>query len=173
MIQFNSKIFPQTKGSYIIGGSIRDILLGRIPTDYDIAVTENPEKYAKKIAANTTGHLVAMGKPGQTIIRVVSSDNIFDITSLNGKSIEDDLKKRDFTINAMAYELSSGEIIDCLGGLRDLDDKKIRMVSKNVFRKDPIRLIRAYRIGACLDFEIESQTVSLIRENADLIQNSA
>lgn len=173
MIQFNSKIFPQTKGSYIIGGSIRDLLLGRIPTDYDIAVTENPEKYAKKIAANTTGHLVEMGKPGQTIIRVVSGGNIFDITSLNGKSIEDDLKKRDFTINAMAYALSSGEIIDCLGGLRDLADKKIRMVSKNVFRKDPIRLIRAYRIGACLDFEIESQTVSLIRENADLIQNSA
>jgi len=173
MIQFNSKIFPQTKGSYIIGGSIRDLLLDRIPTDYDIAVTENPEKYAKKIAANTTGHIVEMGKPGQTIIRVVSGDNIFDIASLNGKSIEDDLKKRDFTINAMAYALSSGEIIDCLGGLRDLADKKIRMVSKNVFRKDPIRLIRAYRIGACLDFEIESQTVSLIRENADLIQNSA
>jgi tRNA nucleotidyltransferase/poly(A) polymerase len=173
MIQFNSKIFPQTKGSFIIGGSIRDLLLGRIPTDYDIAVTENPEEYAKKIAANTKGHLVEMGKPGQTIIRVVSGDNIFDITPLNGKSIEDDLNKRDFTINSMAYALSSGEIIDCLGGLRDLSDKKIRIVAKDVFKKDPIRLIRAYRIGACLDFEIDSQTVSLIRENAHLIQSSA
>ncbi|MBW2621128.1 MAG: hypothetical protein JRC56_07345, partial [Deltaproteobacteria bacterium] len=58
------------------------------------------------------------------IIRVVSDDHIFDITSLNGCSIENDLKKRDFSINAMAYDLFSGEIIDCLGGLRDLADKK-------------------------------------------------
>ena len=107
------------------------------------------------------------------IIRVVSKDNIFDITSLNGSFIEDDLKKRDFTINAMAYDLSSGEIIDCLGGLGDLADKKVRMVSSGVFKKDPIRLIRAYRIAACLNFEIEPQTASRISANAKLIHNSA
>jgi len=173
MIHFNSNIFSQTKGAYIIGGSIRDLLLDRIPTDYDIAVTENPKKFAEKMAKNISGRLFKMGKPGQMIIRVVSNDNIFDITSLNGSFIEDDLKKRDFTINAMAYDLSSGEIIDCLGGLRDLADKKVRMVSADVFKKDPIRLIRAYRIGACLDFEIELQTASIIKANAKLIQNSA
>ncbi len=173
MIHFNSNIFFQTKGAYIIGGSIRDLLLDRIPTDYDIAVTGNPKKFAEKMAKNISGRLFKMGKPGQMIIRVVSNDNIFDITSLNGSFIEDDLKKRDFTINAMAYDLSSGEIIDCLGGLRDLADKKVRMVSADVFKKDPIRLLRAYRIGACLDFEIESQTASIIKANAKLIQNSA
>ncbi len=173
MIHFNSNIFFQTKGAYIIGGSIRDLLLDRIPTDYDIAVKGNPKKFAEKMAKNISGRLVKMGKPGQMIIRVVSNDNIFDITSLNGSFIEDDLKKRDFTINAMAYDLSSGEIIDCLGGLRDLADKKVRMVSADVFKKDPIRLIRAYRIGACLNFEIESQTASIIRAYAKLIQNSA
>jgi tRNA nucleotidyltransferase/poly(A) polymerase len=135
MIHFNSNIFFQTKGAYIIGGSIRDLLLDRIPTDYDIAVMENPKKFAEKIAKNISGRLVKMGKPGQMIIRVVSNDNIFDITSLNGSFIEDNLKKRDFTINAMAYDLSSGEIIDCLGGLRDLADKKVRMVSADVFKK--------------------------------------
>jgi len=173
MIHFNSNIFPQKKGAYIIGGSIRDLLLGRTPTDYDIAVTGNPEKFAKKMAANISGRLVKIGKPGQMIIRVISDDNIFDITSLNGSPIEDDLHKRDFTINALAYDLSSGEIIDCLGGLRDLADKKVRMVSTNAFRKDPIRLIRAYRIGAYLDFEIEPQTTDLIKTYAKLIQNSA
>jgi len=173
MIHFNSNIFSQTKGAYIIGGSIRDLLLDRIPTDYDIAVKGNPKKFAEKMAKNISGRLFKMGKPGQMIIRVVSNDNIFDITSLNGSFIEDDLKKRDFTINAMAYDLSSGEIIDCLGGLWDLADKKVRMVSADVFKKDPIRLIRAYRIGACLDFEIELQTASIIKANAKLIQNSA
>ena len=173
MIHFNPDIFPQKKGAYIIGGSIRDLLLDRIPTDYDIAVKENPKKFAEKIAKNISGRLVRIGKPGQMIIRVVSDDHIFDITSLNGCSIENDLKKRDFSINAMAYDLFSGEIIDCLGGLRDLADKKVRMVSTDIFRKDPLRLIRAYRIGACLNFEIESQTASIIRSNAKLIETSA
>ncbi|MGD9082703.1 MAG: HD domain-containing protein [Desulfobacterales bacterium] len=173
MSHFNSNIFSQTKGAYIIGGSIRDLLLDRIPTDYDIAVTGNLKKIAEKIAKNISGRLVKMGKPGQMIIRVVSNDKIFDITSLNGSFIEDDLKKRDFTINAMAYDLSSGKIVDCLGGLGDLLDKKVRMVSADVFKKDPIRLIRAYRIAACLNFQIESQTASVISAYAKLIENSA
>ena len=173
MIHFNSNMFSQIKGAYIIGGSIRDLLLDRIPTDYDIAVTGDPKKNAEKIAKNISGRLVEMGKPGQMIIRVVSNDNIIDINSLNGSFIEDDLKKRDFTINAMAYDLSSGKIIDCLGGLGDLVDKKVRMVSADVFKKDPIRLIRAYRIAACLDFQIESQTASVISACAKLIENSA
>ena len=173
MIHFNSNMFSQTKGAYIIGGSIRDLLLDRIPTDYDIAVTENPEKFAENMAKNISGHLFKMGKPGKMIIRVVSKDNIFDIASLNGSFIEEDLKKRDFTINAMAYDLSSGEIIDCLGGRGDLADKKVRMVSADVFKKDPIRLIRAYRIAACLNFEIEPQTASRISAYAKLIHNSA
>jgi len=173
MIHFDSNIFSQTKGAYIIGGSIRDLLLNRIPTDYDIAVTENPKEFAENMAKNISGRWIKIGKPGQMIIRVVSNDHIFDITSLNGVFIEDDLKKRDFTINAMAYDLSSKEIIDCLGGLRDLADKKVRMVSADVFKKDPIRLIRAYRIAACLNFRIESQTASVISAYASLIQNSA
>jgi tRNA nucleotidyltransferase/poly(A) polymerase len=173
MIQINSNIFPKIKGAYIVGGSIRDLLLGRTPTDYDIAVTGNPEKFAKEMLAKTAGHYVEMGKPGKKIIRVISGNNIFDITPLNRKSIEENLNKRDFTINAMAYVLNSGEIIDVAAGLRDLADKKVRMVSKDVFKKDPIRLIRAYRMGACLDFDIDSQTASAIHVDAERIKTSA
>jgi len=173
MIQFDSSLFPKTEGAYIVGGSVRDLLLDRSPTDYDIAVSENPEQLAKKMAATTKGRLVKMGKPGQMVFRVVSSDHIFDIALLNGESIADDLNKRDFTINAMAFDLKSGKIIDCLGGIKDLSDKKIRMISKEVFKKDPVRLIRAYRIGACLGFEIEPHTVSAIRNQSKQIQNSA
>jgi tRNA nucleotidyltransferase/poly(A) polymerase len=173
MTRFDSNLFPKTEGAYIVGGSVRDLLLERSPTDYDIAVSENPEQLAKKMAATTKGRLVKMGKPGQMIFRVISSDHIFDITSLHGESIADDLSKRDFTINAMAFDLKSGKIIDCLGSKKDLADKKIRMISKDVFKKDPVRLIRAYRIGACLDFEIEPHTVSAIKNQSKQIQNSA
>jgi len=172
MFQIQSNI-PKVKDAYIVGGSIRDLLLGRSPVDYDIAVMGNPEKFAKKIIAKKTGHLVKMGKPGQILIRVISENNIYDISSMNGASIEDDLYSRDFTINAMAYSLSSGEIIDPLKGMQDLDGGRIRMVSKDVFNKDPVRLIRAYRLGASMGFEIEPQTRFAISDNAKLIHNSA
>ncbi len=173
MLQFIQTILPRQKGVYIIGGCIRDLLLGRVPADYDIACSGNPEKFAKKILAESVGHLVRLGKSDQMIFRVISGGMIFDITSLNGASIEEDLEKRDFTINAVAYDIYSEKIIDCSGGLQDLADKKVRMVSKKIFTKDPVRLIRAYRIGACLNFEIESRTAELIAFHVELLKNIA
>lgn len=173
MIPFNTNIFPKTEGVYIIGGSIRDILLGRTPSDYDIAVKGNPEEFAQKMASNRAGHVVEMGKSGQKIFRVILGQHIFDISSLNGATIENDLGQRDFTVNAMAYALSSGVIIDCMGGLQDLADRNIRMVSKTIFKKDPIRLIRAYRMSASLAFDIEKHTASAIKNEAKRIKNSA
>ncbi|UCD90771.1 MAG: HD domain-containing protein [Desulfobacterales bacterium] len=173
MIPFNSNIFPKTKGAYIIGGSIRDILLERTPSDYDIAVKGNPEEFAQEMALKRAGRVVEMGKAGQKIFRVILGQHIFDIAAINGVNIENDLKQRDFTINAMAYDLSSGEIIDCVGGLQDLDDRKIRMVSPAVFKKDPIRLIRAYRMSSCLEFDIDQHTVTAIKNEAERIKDSA
>jgi poly(A) polymerase len=173
MLQFIKSILPQQKGAYIIGGSIRDLLLGRTPADYDIACSGNPEKFAKKILAQSGGHFVRLGKSHQMIFRVISGGMIFDITSLNGASVEEDLKKRDFTVNAVAYDLYSEKIIDCLGGLKDLADKKVRMVSNDIFKKDPVRLIRAYRIGACLNFDIDSRTAELTAVHAERLQDIA
>jgi poly(A) polymerase len=170
MIQFNKNILPRLKGTYIVGGSVRDLLLGRTPKDYDIAVTGNPEQFAHKLVAKSNGHLVRLGKPGRMIIRVIIDDNIFDISSLNGTSIEDDLNQRDFTINAIAYDLYSEEIIDCLGSLEDLAHKKVRMIASNIFKKDPLRLIRAYRIGACLNFDIEAKTIRAIESDTKLLK---
>ncbi len=173
MNKLDIKNIPKIKGAYIVGGSIRDIILGKSPFDYDIAVFGNPEKFAKKIAAKKSDHIIELGKKEYKIIRVISDNKIFDISSAKGQTIEDDLFKRDFTINAMACSLSSGKIIDCTGGMNDLADKKIRMVSDTAFKKDPVRLIRAYRMGASLNFEIDPNTVSAIRKNAKLIKNSA
>ena len=168
-----SDILPKTKGAYIVGGSVRDLLLGKLPADYDIAVIENPKTFAEKIAEKTSGRLVELGKPGQMLFRIVSKNYVYDISPIAGVSIEDDLLKRDFTINALAWDLSSKRVIDCVDGQKDIADRKIRMVSKTVFKKDPIRLIRAYRISATFDFNIEPQTNAAIKDNAELLQTSA
>ena len=173
MIKINSDIIPAGADAYVVGGSIRDILLGRSPTDYDIAVPGSPAKFAAQIAAKTGGHLVEIGKAGRQILRVVSPQHFVDAAPLSGPTIDSDLNKRDFTIDAMAYHLSSGKIIDPLNGRTDLSLKQVRMVSSGIFAKDPIRLLRAYRIAALLGFEIEAQTAAAVRDQTALIQQSA
>ncbi|MCK5203391.1 MAG: hypothetical protein KAR15_05950, partial [Desulfobacterales bacterium] len=115
MIQIDTKIFPETPGAFIVGGSIRDMLCGRSPIDYDVAVLGDPVKFARQIESSTNGHRIEIGKPGRMIIRVVSEKNIIDISKTKEASIEKDLQARDFTINAMAYDLSSHRLIDPVG----------------------------------------------------------
>jgi putative nucleotidyltransferase with HDIG domain len=172
MLKINSQI-PATKGAYVVGGSVRDLFLGVTPADYDIAVLQFPEKYAMDLAACVKGHIVEIGKNKQVIYRVITEKNSFDVSGIEGNGIEDDLARRDFTINAVGYNLSSGEITDLFGGLNDILVKKIRMVSKDVFVKDPVRLIRAYRMATTLDFEIEEATMQAITDNAPLITKAA
>jgi tRNA nucleotidyltransferase/poly(A) polymerase len=166
-------VIPTIKGAYIVGGSVRDLLLGRSPSDYDIAVLESPDKYASNLAMRCNGHIVKIGKQNQTIFRVISESTLFDISAIEAKTIEDDLIKRDFTINAIGFDLFSGKIIDLFEGIKDLSIKQIRMVSKEIFKNDPVRLIRAYRIAAMLDFEIESETSHAIFNNVKLITKAA
>ncbi|MEW6671470.1 MAG: HD domain-containing protein [Thermodesulfobacteriota bacterium] len=173
MIKFNSDIIPADADAYVVGGSVRDILLGRPPADYDIAVPGSPSAFAARIAAKIGGHIVEIGKAGQQTHRVASPQHVVDIAQLNGPTIESDLFKRDFTIDAMAYHLSSGELIDPLNGRADLSLKQVRMVSKDIFAKDPIRLLRAYRIAALMGFEIEAQTAAVLRNQAAFIRHSA
>ena len=173
MIPFDKKIFPQREGVYIVGGSIRDLLYGRTPIDYDMVVQGDPASFAKRLASRTSGRFVELGKHGQTMRRVITKDLIFDIMPLNGATIEEDLLQRDFTIDAMAVAVSCGSLIDRLGGRQDLASKKIRMVSVDIFRKDPVRLIRAYRLAAAFDFSIDRDTHGILARDAHLISKSA
>ena len=166
-------IFPQKEGVFIVGGSIRDIICGRKPFDYDLAVQTDTAVFAASLAARISGRIVELGKNEQILRRVVTKDNFFDILPVNGDSIEEDLRQRDFTINAMAVEVSSGNLIDPLGGHRDIAAKKIRMVTGSVFRKDPVRLIRAYRMAAAFHFSMDAATQTAIARDANLIRNSA
>jgi poly(A) polymerase len=173
MIQIEPKIFPKTPGAFIVGGSIRDMLCDRWPTDYDVAVLGDAQEFARRVAGNTNGRLVKIGKPGRMILRVIGERNVIDISEIKAGSIEQDLRARDFTINAMAYELSSRRLIDPLEAQQDLKDKTIRMLSENCFSRDPVRLLRAFRMAAAFQFKIESRTKTSIKKQAALIRLSA
>ena len=173
MIQINSKLFPHTADAYVVGGTIRDLLCDRPPVDYDIVVLQAPEQFASELAHRLAGHVVEIGKPGLSIMRVIAEQATYDISAAQGLTIEEDLHRRDFTINAMALHLATGDLIDCMDSRRDLAQKKIRMVQNDVFSKDPVRLIRAYRLAACLDFTIEHLTAAAIGNSVGLISKSA
>ena len=158
---------------FIVGGSIRDLLLGRMPIDYDLAVAIDPENFAQRLASNTGGRLVVLGKPGLKLYRVVTSSYVFDVSKLAGPTIEEDLHKRDFTINAMAADLANGHIIDIANGRNDLISKRIHMVSEAAFAKDPIRLVRAFRMAASFNFRISRATADAIQMQAPLIAETA
>lgn len=158
---------------YMVGGSVRDLLLGRPALDTDLAVTAEPADFARRLADRLSGSYVQIGKSDLTIHRVVVGDRIFDVSALHGAGIEEDLRRRDFTVNALAVDAATGEVVDCTGGRKDLQAGIIRMVSTAAFRSDPVRLLRAYRLAAALGFDIDPVTESVIAGNAARIGQSA
>ncbi len=165
--------------AFVVGGWVRDTLLGRKTHDIDFAVDGNGLEIARHVAEKLQGKFVPLDDVNR-IGRVVFSDqigtavnSIFDFASLVGSNIEADLGHRDFTINAVAaVPASSGEsvtLIDPYHGITDLHRKKIKVTNPQVFAADPIRLLRAVRLAAQLEFKIEEETENKVREYASLI----
>jgi tRNA nucleotidyltransferase/poly(A) polymerase len=173
MLEIACKLPDTREPAYLVGGSIRDLLLKRTPEDYDIVVPGNPEPYARKLAAVHHARAIALGKDEKRIFRVKGRDAMYDVSQAKGESIAADLLQRDFTVNAMAYDTMSGDIIDVTHGRRDLDAGQIRMVSASIFDQDPVRLLRAYRVAAQLGFRIEKHTSDTIQKKAHLIRLAA
>lgn len=164
-------ITPQT---YLVGGSVRDLIINSPPVDYDLTVDKDPASVADLLARRIGGHIVLLGGRDHPLYRVVGRNNfIIDISQMKGRDIVEDLSERDFSVNAMACRLTDGTIIDPAGGIQDLRNGIIRMLNTHTFDDDPLRLLRAYRMAACLNFQIDGPTRLKIREKADLIQSVA
>ncbi len=156
--------------AYLVGGSVRDLVRGATPKDYDIAVLGDAVAYAGRLATRLGTRVIPLGEPSHRIFRLVAGPACIDISPAKGGDIQADLQRRDFTINALACNLCDGRIVDTTGGLDDLSRHTVRMVSPTVFQDDPARLVRAYRMAATLDFQIEPTTLRAIGGHAAAIE---
>jgi poly(A) polymerase len=166
---------------YAVGGFPRDLLLKRNLNDIDLVVSKNVLKYSKKIADAFKSKLITLNEASKTY-RIILKDNVvanIDISPFNGKTIEHDLQNRDFTVNATAFNLKNFEnfkkhiIFSNRNTLRDLKSKTINTVSAESFRTDPLRMLRAFRFMAELNFKISKKTLEQITKNAKLIWQSS
>lgn len=165
---FSLELLPQP--AYMVGGAVRDALLGRRREyrDLDFVLLADAVKTARQIASHYKAGFVLLDAQRQ-IARVVFEQETVDIAQAEGSNLEIDLQRRDYTMNAIAYNPHTDELIDPLKGYADLQQGIIRMVSPKNLQDDPLRLLRAYRQAAQLNFTIESDTQSAIRQLAPLL----
>ena len=157
--------------AYLVGGSVRDALLQRhkTPLDLDFVLPEKAIATARQVAKLYNGGFVILDE-AREIARVVFPQGTLDLAKQEGASLETDLLRRDFTINAIAYNIHSEELIDPLQGLPDLQQGILRMVAPKNLEDDPLRLLRAYRQAAQLNFAIEANTRLTIKKLACLLR---
>src|SRR3990167_37319 len=174
--------------AYLVGGCVRDLLLGHQPKDFDIVTNAKPEEI-KKIFRNCRligrrfrlAHII-FGK--NEIIEVATFRSHYGDDNQNNVShhgmvirdnvygtMEEDAWRRDFTINALYYNIADFSIVDFMAGVKDLHDKQLRIIghAKERYQEDPVRMLRAVRIASKLEMEITSDTASPIKKMAKLL----
>lgn len=157
---------------WLVGGAVRDLLRRRMPHDWDFAVDRDALWLARRVADaldgayfpldadRETGRVIAQSKDG--------AQQVLDFALLRGDELEEDLKMRDFTINAMAVGKDRA-LIDVIGGHDDLSVGRIRATSERAFQDDPVRLLRALRLAAQFHFEIDYQTLLWLQRDSHLL----
>lgn len=168
--------------AYLVGGCVRDLILGRMPKDWDLTTNAHPTEiesiFPETFINNDFGTVGVVSETDDVTLKVIEvtpyrtesgySDARRPDSVAFGVSLEEDLKRRDFTVNAIAYRLKTEEIIDIYGGETDMQKKLLRAVGNATerFREDALRMMRAVRLAVELDFIIESDTMSAIAENS-------
>ncbi len=160
--------------AWLVGGALRDRLLGRGTGDYDVAVQGEPRELARALAGSARGHAFALSETFGGW-RVVAHDRSWqvDLLPLVGATIEDDLGHRDLTVNAIAQPLSGGGYVDPFGGLEDLRSRRLRMVSPRAFAEDPLRTLRLARLASELGFAPERETTACAALSARALREVA
>ncbi|MCM1003945.1 MAG: HD domain-containing protein [Candidatus Gastranaerophilales bacterium] len=160
-------ILKNINEGYLVGGAVRDFLMGKTSVDRDIAIND-----ADGFARNIDGTFIVLDEENK-IFRVVLEDkvNFLDISELQGGSIEEDLLRRDFTINAIAYDLKNEEFIDVIGGLEDLKHGVLRHIKDENFADDPLRVLRAFRFASVTGFEMADELKAAINKYKHLLMN--
>ena len=150
--------------AWLVGGAVRDRLLHRPTSDFDVVVAGDVAACARGVARGARGHAFELSEAFGAW-RVVARDRSWqlDLMALEGATIEQDLRRRDLTVNAIAEPLGGGDHVDPFGGMEDLRARILRAVSGTAFLDDPLRVIRLARLACELDFEIELGTAEAAR----------
>ncbi len=161
---------------FLVGGPLRDIFLGKRVLDFDLAISSKVKEFGEELAKELEGKFIYHSQ--FLTGKILYDDQYIDIAQLRDEiyerpgalpkvkpiaDIETDLKRRDFTINAFAYDLLADKIIDPFGGIKDLKEKKIRILHEKSFFDDPTRIFRAIRFAERFRFQIEKQTLILLK----------
>ena len=177
--------------AYLVGGAVRDLLLGIIPKDFDIATNATPEQI-KQVLPSTRiigrrfrlAH-VHFGREYFEVatFRAPHNNSAKGLVSGDGRiihdnvfgTLEEDAYRRDFTVNALFYDLQNAEVIDFVDGVTDLNKRQLRMIGDPEvrYREDPVRMLRAVRFATKLDLQIETETEAPMRELSSLLGNIA
>lgn len=177
--------------AYLVGGGVRDILLGITPKDFDVVTDAHPEQI-RELFRNCSligrRFRLAHVRFGPDIIEVSTfralhrpEDHDDDVSTISEEGrilrdnvygdIDDDVWRRDFTINALFYNIADFSIVDYVGGMRDVEQRQLRLIGDPAsrYREDPVRMLRAARFAAKLQFSISEETAQPIHELSDLL----
>lgn len=168
IVQVVLQLLKEDEHCYLVGGAVRDLILGREIQDFDFSSKADPRSLARKVADRLGGVFYVMDEARLTsrVILQQRGDTslVMDFSLLQG-TLEEDLQSRDFTINAMAIDIrAQGSIIDPLKGGRDLQERWLRLCNPSSLEDDPVRVIRAVRYASELNLKIETQTKKLISQ---------
>jgi len=154
------------KASYLVGGYIRDIILGRKTekVDIDIVVPLNAIGIGKKIADNIGSKFIILDDKRE-VVRIILNNIYIDIANQVSSSIERDLCSRDFSINSIAFLFDKRCLFDPLNGLKDLEISLLRTYSENNLLNDPLRILRGFRFVSELNFKIDLDLSAFIKKN--------
>lgn len=170
----NISSFFQNK-VYLVGGSVRDYLLGKTTYDRDlIVVDEDAKSFSLKLAEFFGATHIPLDEVNK-IYRIVLPDkeNYLDITNPVENSLEKDIMRRDLTINAIAVNIQTGDVIDLCNGVSDLENKLLRGVREENFVDDPLRLLRVFRFYSVLGFELDESLSFITKKYSNLVLNPA
>jgi poly(A) polymerase len=153
--------------AWIVGGALRDELLGRPVRDVDVAVAGDPKRAASALAKQVRGPLFRLSEAfGAWRVIDREGGQVWDFSPLQGDTIEEDLGRRDFTVNALARPFEGGELIDPLGGRADVEARTLRVIGPEAYERDPLRALRLPRFVAELGFEPDPETERLTKLSA-------
>lgn len=165
-----SIVSPQEK-IYLVGGSIRDLLLGKSIKDFDLITEKDPLPLVIKLAKAIKGNFFELKNNNYRIIyKEKHTIKNIDFSKFKKNTLLSNLRSRDFSVNTLALDISNLRLINPCNGLRDLSQKTLRVINSSSFTADPLRLLRAIRLSAQLKFKIEDKTKRLLTKFAPLMK---